>query len=59
MEKATFAVAVAAAEAGLDTTWPTLNQLARDAMKTDPEQMTAAQWLALRDRIAAGEWTAS
>jgi recombination protein RecT len=59
IETATFEVAAAAAAAGLDATWPALNQLARTAMDTDPDQMTVAQWLTLRDRIAAGEWKAS
>jgi recombination protein RecT len=55
IEQATLATAQAAETAGLDPSWPALDQLARDVLSKDPEQMTVADWLALRDRIAAGE----
>lgn len=56
LDDATTAVAQATLAAGLDSSWEAIDQLARDALNVDPVQMTAAQWLELRDRIAAGEW---
>lgn len=57
LNEATMAVAEAATAAGLDPSWEAIDQLARDALNADPEQMTVADWLALRDRIVAGEFT--
>lgn len=56
LEAATEAVANAALDAGLDPSWSAIDQLVRDALNKDPEQMTAADWLALRDRITGGEF---
>jgi hypothetical protein len=56
LEQATMAVAEAAIAAGMDSSWPALDQLARDAANLEPDQMTIADWLALRERIAAGEF---
>lgn len=55
LEEATKAVADAAVAAGLDSEWAAIDQLARDAMSLEPNQMTVAEWLVLRDKIAAGE----
>lgn len=57
IDEATTAVANAATEAGLDASWPALDQLAADAMSVEPNQMTVTDWLTLRDRIVAGEFT--
>lgn len=59
VSEATLAVARAAEAAGLDPTWAAIDQLARDAMNADPEKMTVADWLTLRDRIIAGEFKAA
>jgi recombination protein RecT len=57
LEAATFEVANAAAAHGLDATWPAIDALAHKALGKDPATMSAADWLALRDRIAAGEFS--
>jgi recombination protein RecT len=56
LDEATTAVANAATVAGLDASWAALDQLAADAMNVAPDQMTVADWLTLRDRIAAGDF---
>jgi recombination protein RecT len=56
LDQATLAVAEAAGLAGLDSSWPALNQLARDALNADPDAMTAAEWMGLHGRIVAGEF---
>ena len=54
LDEATIAVAQAAGVAGLDASWPALDQLARDALSKEPEAMTVADWVELRIRIEAG-----
>jgi recombination protein RecT len=56
LDEATIAVSQAAEAAGLDPSWAALDQLARDALSKEPEQLSVTDWLALRDRISAGEF---
>jgi len=56
IDEATVAVAAAAASAGLDSSWPVIDQLVRDALSIEPDSLTVADWLSLRDRITAGEF---